>query len=444
MSYNFIPTDREQDYLLPPSLKDWLPENHLAWFILDVVDQMDLSELYENYREDGVGNRSFHPEIMLGLLLYSYSTGEFSSRKIEKKCQTDIAYRIITANQNPDHCTICRFRKNNEAKIKGIFLEVLKLCSEAGLVKLGNVSLDGTKIKANASLASNRKLKHLEEEIEKLLEAAETQDREESQKDDQAALDLPKAMRNRKDRIERLKKCKARLEKEKTEVEENQRQKIEKRAEKEKQCGKKPRGRKPKPPEEASKKDAKANATDPDSRIMKTRQGYVQGLNGQAIATEEQIIIAEALTQEENDKQQIHPMIEEMEANRKALKIEEEIEVLLADAGYGSEANFNRKPAANIEMLVAIQKEHKQKQASSKSISEDLPATRQMEEKLQSARGQQLYKIRGKTIEPIFGQIKEALGFRRFMRRGLKACQSEWTMICAVHNLLKLYRMQKA
>ncbi len=162
MAYNFLPCDRNQAYLLPPSLVDWLPEDHLAWFVLDAVEQIDLAQFYKKYRADGVGNSAFQPSMMAALWIYSYCTGERSSRKIEKYCQTDIAYKVITANQQPDHSTISRFRKDNQSHLKKLFLEILRLCAEAGLVKLGKVSLDGTKIKANASLSANRTLKHFE------------------------------------------------------------------------------------------------------------------------------------------------------------------------------------------------------------------------------------------------------------------------------------------
>lgn len=452
MAYNFLPCDRDQAYLLPPSLKDWLPEGHLAWFVLDAVEQIDLSEFYKKYRTDGVGNSAFHPSMMVALLIYSYCTGERSSRKIETHCQTDVAYKVVTSNQSPDHTTISRFRKDNQSHLKKLFLEILRLCGEAGLVKLGKVSLDGTKVKANASLSANRKLKHLKQEIDKMLSEAEAKDAEEDKAygADKRGDEMPDDLRDRNSRINRLKACKARLEQEKAEAEKQQQDKIDERKAKEKQTGKKPRGRKPKSAEEAGNKDAKANVTDPDSRIMKTRKGFVQGLNAQAATTEQQIIVAEDVTQEENDKQQLHPMLEQAEENRQAVEIEEEIGVALADAGYCSEENFTKKPAGDIELLVATQKDYKQRKAMAEQpppeepIPDDLSPTELMERKLLTERGRELYKIRGKTVEPVFGQIKEVLGFDRFMRRGFEACQSEWSLICAVHNLLKLWRSGKA
>lgn len=452
MAYNFLPCDRDQAYLLPPSLKDWLPEDHLAWFVLDAVEQIDLSEFYKKYRTDGVGNSAFHPSMMVALLMYSYCTGERSSRKIETRCQTDVAYKVVTANQYPDHTTISRFRKDNQSHLKKLFLEILRLCAEAGLVKLGKVSLDGTKIKANASLSANRKLKNLKQEIDKMLSEAEAKDAEEDKAygADKRGDEMPDDLQDRKSRINRLKACKARLEQEKAEAEKQQQDKIDGRKSKEENTGKKPRGRKPKPAEEAGNKDAKANVTDPDSRIMKTRKGFVQGLNAQAVTTEEQIIVSEDVTQEENDKQQLHPMLEQTEENREAVGIKEKTGVILADAGYCSEDNFTKKPAGDVELLVATQKDHKQRKAMAEQpeaeepLPDDLSPTELMERKLLTERGRKLYKIRGKTVEPVFGQIKEALGFDRFMRRGFEACQSEWSLVCAVHNLLKLWRSGKA
>lgn len=452
MAYNFLPCDRNQAYLLPPSLTDWLPEDHLAWFVLDAVEQIDLSQFYTKYRTDGVGNSAFHPSMMAALLIYSYCTGERSSRQIEKHCQTEVAYKVVAANQYPDHSTISRFRKDHQSHLKKLFLDILRLCAEAGLVKLGTVSLDGTKVKANASLSANRTLNHLEQEIDTMLSEAAAKDAEEDKAfgPDKRGDEMPDDLRDRNRRINRLKACQERLAQEKAHAQKVQQDKIDRRKAHEQSIGKKPRGRQPKLPEEASNKDAKANVTDPDSRIMKTRKGFVQGLNGQAVTTEEQIIVAEDVTQEENDKQQLHPMLEQTEANRQAVGIEEEMGVALADAGYCSEANFTKTPAGHVELLVAVQKDYKQRKAMQEQpppeepIPDGLSPTELMKRKLLTARGRELYKIRGRTVEPVFGQIKDARGFDRFMRRGIEACRSEWSLICATHNLLKLWRSGKA
>ena len=451
MGYNFLPCDRNQPYLLPPSLADWLPEGHLAWFVLDAVEQIDLAPFYENYRTDGVGNSAFHPSMMVALLIYAYCKGERSSRQIEKYCQTDVAYKVITANESPDHSTISRFRKDNQSHLKSLFLEILRLCAETGLVKLGNVSLDGTKIKANASLAANRTLEHLEQEIEKMLSEAAAKDAQEDKAFgfDKRGDEMPEDLKDRKSRINRLKACKEHLEQEKAQAVKIQQDKLEQRQAKEESTGQKARGRKPKSPEEAENKEAKGNVTDPDSRIMKTQKGYVQGLNAQAVVTQQQVIVAEDVTQQENDKKQLHPMLEQAESNRQAVAIEEKIGVALADCGYGSEENFTKTAAGDIELLVATQKDHKQRKAMKdqpppeEPIPEGLSPTELMERKLLTERGRQLYKLRGQTVEPVFGQIKDVRGFDRFMRRGFEACRSEWSLICATHNLLKLWRSSK-
>jgi len=451
MAYNFLPCDRNQAYLLPPSLADWLPQGHLAWFVLDAVEQIDLQPFYEKYRTDGVGNSAFNPSLMVGLLLYAYCTGERSSRRIERFCQTDVAYKVITANQAPDHSTISRFRKDNEPYLKSLFLEVLRLCAGAGLVKLGKVSLDGTKIKAGASLAANRRLKHLEQEVEKMLSEAQAKDAEEDKTfgPDNRGDELPEDLRDRNSRLNRLKACKERLEREKAQARQTQQAKIEQRQADEEATGQKPCGRKPKSPEEAENKEAKANVTDPDSRIMKTQKGYVQGLNAQAVVTEAQVIVAEDVTQQANDKQQLHPMLEQAEANRQAVGLKETMGTALADAGYSSDDNFRKVPAGGAELLIATQKDWKQRKAMQDRpprgrIPLGLSATELMERKLRTKRGRELYKWRSRTVEPVFGQIKDVRGFDRFMRRGFEACRSEWSLICATHNLLKLWRSGKA
>ena len=452
MAYNFLPCDRNQAYLLPPSLADWLPESHLAWFIIDAVEQIDLESFYQKYRTDGVGNSAFNPSMMVSLLFYAYCTGERSSRRIEKFCQTDVAYKVITANRAPDHTTIARFRKDNDQDLKGLFLEVLRLCAEAGIVKLGKVSLDGTKIKANASLAANRTLKHLEREVEKMLDEAAARDAEEDETfgPDKRGDELPEGLRDRRGRLSRLKACKERLEREKAEARRVQQEKIDRRQAKEEATGKKTRGRKPKLPEEGENTEAKANVTDPDSRIMKTRKGYVQGLNAQAAVTQEQIIIAEDVTRQANDKQQLHPMLQQVEANRQAVGVKGSIGVALADAGYCSDDNFTKVPAGEAELLMATQKDWKQRKAMREEppprgrIPSGLSATELMERKLRTRRGRELYKLRSQTVEPVFGQIKDVRGFESFMRRGFDACRCEWSLICCTHNLLKLWRSGKA
>lgn len=451
MGYNFIECDREQIYLLPPSLRDWLPEEDLSWFIIDAVNKMDLGEFYRKYRPDGRGQAAFEPSMVLSLLLYAYSNGVRSSRAIEKLCERDIAYRVISANTAPDHSTICRFRQENEEKVAGIFVEVLRLCAKAGLVKVGVVSLDGTKIKANASLSSNREYEHIKEEVKKMLSEAEVKDHQEDvlYGKDKRGDELPKELRSRKSRLARLEECKKLLEEEAKETALKQEEKIKTRQTQEAETGKKKRGRKPKEPKTAPEKETKANTTDPDSRIMKTKSGYVQGYNAQAAVTEEQIIVAAELTQEANDVKQLHPMIEKAHENLKVIgknKERQKIKALTADAGYYSEGNMSRKTEATPELYIAVSKDWKQRKAIGEShaprgrMPRDISASKRMERKLITKRGKAIYKKRGQTVEPVFGQIKTIRGSDRFMRRGEEACASEWKLLCATHNLLKLWR----
>jgi len=452
MAYNFISCDRGQKYLLPPSLLEWLPEGDLTWFILDAVEQMEVEDFYKKHRSDGWGRAAFEPSMMVSLLLYGYCMGERSSRRIEQLCERDIGFRVIAANQRPDHSTIARFRKEHEKELEKLFTEVLKLCAEAGLVKVGIVALDGTKMKAHAALSSNRTQKHIEEEVEKMLEEAASKDAEEDRKfgKDKRGDELPEELRGRQSRLIRLKECKERLEREATEVVASQQRRIDEREAEEAETGRKKRGRKPKEPEEVKNKEAKANITDPESRIMKGRVGYVQGYNGQAVVTEGQIIVAAELTQEENDVQQLDPMVKKAGENLIEVGVKEEMGVGVADAGYWSEANVKDASGTMPELLIAMKKDWKQREAIREQepprgrIPDGLSERERMERKLLTKRGKRLYSKRGQMIEAVFEQIKEVRRMRRFIRRGLSACASEWKLMCATHNLLKLFRSGKA
>lgn len=452
MAYNFISCDRGQKYLLPPSLLEWLPEGDLTWFILDAVEQMEVGDFYKKHRSDGWGRAAFEPSMMVSLLLYGYCMGERSSRRIEQLCERDIGFRVIAANRRPDHSTIARFRKEHEKELEKLFTEVLKLCAEAGLVKVGIVALDGTKMKAHAALSSNRTQKHIEEEVEKMLGEAASKDAEEDRKfgKDKRGDELPEELRGRQSRLIRLKECKERLEREATEEVASQQRRIDAREAEEAETGRKKRGRKPKEPEEVKNKEAKANITDPESRIMKGRVGYVQGYNGQAVVTEGQIIVAAELTQEENDVQQLDPMVKRAGENLIEVGVKEEMGVGVADAGYWSEANVKDASGTMPELLIATKKDWKQREAIREQepprgrIPDGLSERERMERKLLTKRGKRLYSKRGQMIEAVFGQIKEIRRMRRFIRRGLSACASEWKLMCATHNLLKLFRSGKA
>lgn len=452
MAYNIKTVNRDQIYLMPPSLQEWLPEKDMAWFIIDVVDQMDLGAYYRKYRPDGRGQEAYDPAMMLALLVYAYSNGIQSSRAIERLCERDIGFKVIAGDEKPDHTTISRFRQDNGKALEELFTSALKLCAKAGLVKVGLVALDGTKMKADAALDSNRTFGHIEDEVKRMLAEAESKDAEEDKLygKDKRGDELPEELQNRRNRLARLKECKARLEQEETEKAARQKEKIEERQREEAETGQKKRGRKPKEPEAVAKADAKANVTDPDSRIMKTRTGYVQGYNGQAMVTEEQIIIAAELTMEENDVKQLIPMIEKAGQNIVDLELSDKgIGIVLADAGYCSDGNMENISAGSPECIIATKKDWKQRQAlreaepPSGRIPKSLSLRDRMERKLLTKRGRALYKKRGQMVEPVFGQIKTCRGIYKFMRRGVEACAQEWKLICGTHNLLKLWRSGK-
>ncbi|WPD18348.1 IS1182 family transposase [Thermaerobacter composti] len=448
MAYNLRPVNRDQLYLLPPSLRDWLPEDHLAWFLIDAVEPMDLRAFYEKYRADGWGGESYDPTMMVTLLLYAYCVGERSSRRIERLCLEDVAFRVITANQKPDHVTIARFRQRHARELAALFTQVLRLCREAGLGKVGVVALDGTKVKANASLAANRTYDAIRQEVEKMLREAEATDREEDERygPGRRGDALPEELRSRQSRLERLKACKRRLEEEAAREAARLQARIEERKAQEQATGKKRRGRKPKAPDASVDPAAKANVTDPDSRILKTRQGFVQGYNAQAVVTEDQLIVAAAVTQDANDVGQLHPMLQQAQANLRAAGVNKPIRAVVADAGYWSEANVKQAPADGPELFLATSKEWKHRQAVKDAppprgrIPKGLSLRERMERKLRTRRGQAIYAKRSQTVEPVFGQIKTVRGADRFLRRGLAACDSEWKLLCLTHNLLKLWR----
>lgn len=448
----FIRGDRDQMYLLPPSIRDWLPENDLAWFIIDAVGQMDLGAFYTDYHYEDGGRPAYDPVMMVTVLLYAYCLGERSSRRIEWLCQRDIAFRVITGNLTPDHVTIARFRQRFEKPLGDLFTQVLRLCVEAGLVRVGVVALDGTKVKANASLTANRTYASIKEEVQKWLKEAKAVDDMEDRLygPDRRGDELPPELSDRKSRLARLKACKERLEQDAAERAAEQKARVEQRKARERAMGKKLRGRKPKAPDDSVDAHAKANVTDPDSRIMKTRGGYLQGYNAQVVVTEEQIIIAADVTCEENDVGQLHPMLMQAQANLDAVGCRKRIKAAAADAGYWSEANAAQEQPEGPELFIATSKDWKQRKAQREQkaprgrIPRNLTLRERMERKLLTRRGREIYKKRSMTVEPVFGQMKAGRGCNRFMRRGLYACISEWLLICATHNLLKLWNYVKS
>lgn len=448
-----MPSDREQGYLMPLSLREWLPDDDLAWFIVDAVEKMDLSAFIGDYRADGHGRAAHDPRMMVALLLYANSLGVRSSRQIERQCRRDVGFRVVAANGAPDHTTIARFRVRHEAALKELFTESLRLCRAAGMIKLGVVALDGTKMGCPAALAANRTAEAIDKELEKIAatmleEAAAVDAAEDALFGPEGRGDeLPEGLRRREDRRARLAEAKARLDAEAAARAAAHQDHLAERAAQERATGKKLRGRKPKPPDPAA--EAKANISDPESRIMKTQAGYLQGYNAQIVVTEEQVVIAAEVTDEANDVHQLHPMLAAVTTSLAAVGISDGVQVVVADAGYWSEDNLQQAVPTGPELLIATTKDWKTRKAMREAgiPTEPLPETasaqERMERELLSARGRELYAKRGQTVEPVFGQHKDGRGIRRFQRRGKAAAASEWKVINATHNLLKLYRRRQ-
>jgi transposase len=455
---NFKPYNPDQPFLLPPALRDWLPEDHLALFISDVIDTMDLSGIINSYQEsDGRGQAAYHPVMMVKLLAYAYCTGTRSSRKIEKKTYENVAYRVLTANQHPDHDTIADFRKRHLQELGRLFTQVLQLCQKAGLVKLGHVSVDGSKVKANASkhkaMSYERMTeaeKRLQQEVEALLAAAEQTDAAEDRQYGKGRRgdELPEELVRRESRLKKIREAKAALEQEaRQEAEEKAaaaRARIEERRRQEEETGQKAKGPTPQIPDpEKAVPDAKAqrNFTDPESRIMRdgATKSFEQAYNAQiAVDGEAQIIVAADITQEANDKEQLVPLLEQVKENLGQLP-----EKVSADAGYFSEEQVSDERIKDVDLYIAPDRQkHGQADDVKGELVQPADATviDQMRHKINTPEGRAVYRWRKAIVEPVFGQIKDARGFRRFMFRGKVQVQAEWLFICVTHNLLKLYR----
>ena len=438
MVQNFLPCERDQQYLMPPSLTEWLPEDHLAWFVIDAVDQMDLSGFRAGYRADGWGRAAHDPAMMVAVMLYAYCIGERSSRRIERRCMEDVAFRVLAANQRPDHATIARFRQRHTEGLTNLFVEVLRLCQRAGLLRVGLVALDGTKMAAAASLDANRTREQIQAQVAQMLAEAEVVDAAENAEAGRDGGGQPPAtLRGRADRLGRLAEAKAQLDAEDAAAARAHAEQLQRRAAVEAEQERKLRGRKPKPPQPNA--EARRNTSDPDSRIMKTSGGWVQGYNGQALVTAGQIILAAQAVNDQADVAQLKPMLNAGAANLAAIGYPEAIAVALADAGYYSDANA--AAVGGPELLIATTNRYKRDHTPPRGrIPTNLSIMGRMQRKLRTKRGKSLYRKRSQTVEPVFGQIKYSRGITRLLRRGLAAANSEWNLICATHNLLKLWR----
>ena len=437
-----------QSYMFPPSPQDWLPEDDLVYFILDTVATIDLTPIFAHYERELRGQPPFHPRMMVALLLYCYATGTRSSRKIMRRCRTDVACRIIVGDDIPDFRTISDFRKIHLERLEKLFIEVLKLCALAGLTKVGTIALDGTKVKANASRHKamsyermQEEEKRLKEEVARLLAEAEASDASEdaTHGPDRSGEEVPAELARRQSRL-------AKIQQAKTELEERARSEAAEDAAHRQAEGKAPPT---KAPDEAvpEPKD-QINFTDPESRIMKaSNKGWDQCGNAQAVANEAQIILAADVTDQANDKRQAIPMVDQASTNLEAAGVEQPIGAAVIDSGYYSEANTTGLEARGIDPYIATERlKHNEEipPVPRGRIPEDLTAKQRMARKLRTKKGKTTYAKRKGIIEPIFGQLKQVLGFRQFSLRGLASMRGEWRLMCTVHNLLKLWRHEVA
>jgi transposase len=431
MAKTYRPYSPDQMLLLPPSLKEWLPENHLSYFVSDVIDNLDLSAIEAVYEREERGYPPYHPHMMTKVLVYAYCVGVFSSRKIQRHLIEDVAFRVLAAGNQPDFRTISDFRKIHHKALEDLFQQVLRLAMKAGAIKLGRVALDGSKVKANASkhkAMSYGRMKQeeraLKEEVRKLLAQANAADEEEDRRygKDKTGDELPEELNRRETRLKRIREAKRALEqKARDEAGENGKEEDEAKQAK---------------PEDK----AQYNFTDPESRIMKGPDGFVQAFNTQ-IAVEEvsQLIVGQAVTQETNDKKQVEPMVTiiQKQAGQKLAE-------LLTDSGYCSESNLNYLQKKKISAYVATNRhKHGRQQPACKRgpLPKGSTIVDKMTRKLQTKAGARVYAARKSIVEPVFGQIKHARGFRQFLMRGVEKVKAEWALVCATHNILKLYRM---
>ena len=445
---NFRPVDRLTGFLLPPSIDEWLPERHLARFVVEVIDGLDLSAMSKSYR--GTGSASYHPAPLLGLLVYGYATGVFSSRKLERASYDSVAFRFITANEHPDHDTIATFRRRFLKEIEALFVQVLLLAREMGVLKLGTVALDGTKIHANASRHSALSYEHagkieaqLKGEVVELLARAEAADGA----DIPDGMSIPEELSRREDRLAKLAAARAKLvaraqERYARELAEYEAT-LAARAAKTATTGKKPGGQPPAPPAAGPLPKDQINLTDEDSRIMPVAGGgFEQCYNAQAaVAAGSLLVVGADVTQAPNDKQQIEPMLGALAQLPDALG---QADTLLADSGYFSAANVDACAAAGIDPLIAAgrQPHHPplgERFADPPPPPENPTPVQAMAHRLQTRAGRDLYALRKQTPEPVFGIIKSVMGFRQFMLRGIDKVRGEWRLVTMAWNLKRMF-----
>jgi transposase len=436
MGFNFRECDRDQVFLMPPSVADWLEPDHLVWFLVDVVGQMDLEALYASYRRDGRGGAAFDPRMMVALWLYAYAIGETSSRKIEQRCRLDVAFRVLCANQQPDHTTISRFRRNNLVLLGQLFLESIRLCSEAGLGQVETVAIDGRKISANASKGRTRTRSGLERDIRKWLEDGIAVDAAEDAKYGvgKRGGEQPAELADPKSRRELIRRAKAALDAQDAEEQAKRDAKLAERAAYTERTGRIPRGR---PMTGRTRRyEQKINLTDPDSRVLRRADGFIQGFNTQAVVSEDQIVVGAQVVTDANDQRQLTPMLRVAQQTLRDAGVQAGIRNVLADGGYGTDVELRdaEQQPDHPELFVATG--HRRRDG---TVTPDTPRGR-MHEKLLTEHGQHHYAKRCYIIEPVFGQHLTVQRFSRFSLRGITAVNAEFKLVNAAHNLLKLWR----
>lgn len=443
----FILTDRKTPYLLPPSVEEWLNEDHLARFVVEVIDQLDLSRLTCQYA--GRGSAAHHPATLLAILVYGYATGVFSSRRLERATYDSIAFRYLAANTHPDHDTLASFRRRFLDELADLFVQVLAMAKEMKLLKLGTVCLDGTKIHANASRHSALSHGHIEKiegqlqaEVQELLALAEQAD----QADIPDGVKLPEEIKRREDRLKVMAEAKAKIEaraqerhaREKAEYE----AKLAARQAKERETGKKPRGKEPEAPKPGPQDRDQINLTDEESRIMPVAGGgFEQAYNAQAgVDAATMLVVATHVTPAPNDKEQVEPLLKTLQAQSVT---QGEVKQLIADAGYASEKNIRACEAAKIEPLLAVAREEhhpgwRERHSEPPPLPADAAPMQAMAHKLKTQAGRATYALRKQTVEPVFGIIKQVMGFRQFSLRGREKVTGEWTLVCLAWNVKRM------
>lgn len=441
----YVTADRDQGFLLPPDLREWLPESELAWTVLDAVEALDLSAFEAAYRADGAGRPPYDPALMVALLLFAYCDGVRSSRQIERRCHRDLAYRVVCGNRAPDHVSIARFRTRHREALNGLFVQVLRLLAEAGMVRVGLIALDGTKLRGNARGIRNRTAEQLDAQIaelagqvEAMLAEAERVDAAEDGEHgrDRRGDEPPPGLARRRDRLAALRAAKQRLDEQSAAaqaVQDQRRADWEAARQRGERVGAKPG---PTPPKTTTV--PKMNLTDPDSKIMESHGTFRQGYNAQAVVGAGQVILAAQVTNTSADTASLHPMLSITRANLDAAGITDPIRVAVADSGYGGKTNLTQ-PAEPI-LLIATGSGRKRADAGKDPRH---PAVQAMAKRLATPAGHALYRRRAAMIEPVFGQIKQRLG-DWLDHRGLHAVTTEWTLACTSHNLLKYWRATTA